>query len=260
MAIDVRISRSRYICCRSTCPGAPSTVPPVQPHQWQELLYDVETDWREMHPLNLSDPHYRNISEHLRQRLPPVYAEGCRNAVPPPAPVDTTPFQLTWSVPGASETLYIAATADAYHAPVVLAGPKSVSHELSTFRVSRSSMEVELAMPSRHPETDPENASTSVLALMLKHVGDPSGGDPCASGKSAEVLLGPPGTWALSFVTPAGVEAGSGVMLGPTHCRGAEPLVCIVPARISPSSVKLALGPCGDEAIFTRVNNATSTA
>lgn len=227
-------------------------MPAIQPHQWQELLYDVETDWREMHPLNLSDPHYRNISEHMRQRLPPVYAEGCRTAVPPAAPVDTTPFQLTWSAPGASETLYIAAAADAYHAAVVLAGARSVSRELSTFRLGGSSMEVEL-------DSDPENASTSVLALMLKHAGDPSGGDPCASGKSAEVLLGPPGTWALSLVIQAGVEAGSGVMLAPAQCSGAEPSVCIVPARMSPSSVKLALGPCGDEAIFTRVNDATST-
>lgn len=250
---DAEPQSLKYICCHSTCPGAPSSVPLVQAHQWQELLYDVETDWREMHPLNLSDPHYKNISEHLRQRLPPIYAEGCRNAIPPPAPVDTQTFQLTWSSPGKPEKLYVAATANTYHAQVALAGSKTVSRELSTFRVSQSGM-VELTKPSRSPKPDPgpENASTTTLTLMLKHGNDPN---PCASGKSAEILLGPLGTWSLSLET--GVEA-SRVMLTPTHCKSVDPPVCIVPF-VRPLGVELALGPCGDGAIFTRVDGGTST-
>ena len=54
-------------------------MPAVMEDEWQELLYDT-ADWREMAPLNLSLRHWRNISQHLRQQLPPAFAKGCASA------------------------------------------------------------------------------------------------------------------------------------------------------------------------------------
>jgi len=110
----------KYICCRGTCPGAPSNVPTVLGDQWQELLYDVDADWREMHPLNLSLPHWRNISEDLRVTLPPAFAAGCKNAVRP-TPARSAPFQLSVrSGSGSDKPLLVAATAEQLHAPLEL--------------------------------------------------------------------------------------------------------------------------------------------
>ena len=76
----------KYICCKTTCPGAPSNVQKIRDDQWQELLYDVDADWQEMHPLPLDEPFYKNISEHMRASLPPQFAKGCINAVGPGPP------------------------------------------------------------------------------------------------------------------------------------------------------------------------------
>ena len=76
----------KYICCKTTCPGAPSNVQKIRDDQWQELLYDVDADWQEMHPLPLDQPFYKNISEHMRASLPPQFAKGCMNAVGPGPP------------------------------------------------------------------------------------------------------------------------------------------------------------------------------
>jgi len=122
----------KYICCRGTCPGAPSNIPTIFSDHWQELLYDIDADWREMLPLNLSLPHWRNVSEHLRVGLPPVFAAGCKNAARP-TPADTSPFELSWS-DGSDRALLVTATAEELHAPLELtADPEAAT--LSRFQL-----------------------------------------------------------------------------------------------------------------------------
>jgi hypothetical protein len=93
-------------------------VPAVMEDEWQELLYDT-ADWREMAPLNLSLRHWRNISSHLRQQLPPAFAKGCASAARPAPPPDASPFQLSFSPGGggsADPPLLVSATASSAHA------------------------------------------------------------------------------------------------------------------------------------------------
>merc|ERR1712196_739687 len=72
----------KYICCEGACPGAPSTA-----HQnksgWNELMFNVDVDWQEMNPLNLSESVFLQIAQNMRQSLPPRFKLGCSN-VPRP--------------------------------------------------------------------------------------------------------------------------------------------------------------------------------
>jgi hypothetical protein len=104
----------KYICCTNgRCPGDPSNLPkPVG--NWEELRYNVDDDWQEMKPLNLSASANRAVANQLRSLLPPQFAASCSTILPP----DNNPFPLVWHA--ANNTYVLAAQSVKSHANVSL--------------------------------------------------------------------------------------------------------------------------------------------
>lgn len=67
MAVEVETG-FKFICCKGTCPGAPSTVVPSS-NEYMELLYDVTADPFDMQPLSGTDE-YTSAMDRLRLQLP----------------------------------------------------------------------------------------------------------------------------------------------------------------------------------------------
>ena len=68
-------STFKYVCCVGECPGAPSTVSPVDEDGYTRLLYDTVNDPFDMVDLKAKYPH---IAEHLRQQLPVANGFDCK--------------------------------------------------------------------------------------------------------------------------------------------------------------------------------------
>ena len=104
----------KYICCTNgRCPGSPSNLPKPAGN-WQELLYNVDDDWQEMKPLDLSASANRAVANQLRSLLPPQFAAGCSTILPP----NNNPFRLVWYA--GKNTYVLAAQSAKSHANVSL--------------------------------------------------------------------------------------------------------------------------------------------
>lgn len=91
----------KYICCEATCPGAPSNVAQIATNEFQELLYNVDTDadWAEMRPLPIgSNSSWAAAAASLRTALPPRFAAGCLHPAQPPSP--SPPFTIVHNETG----------------------------------------------------------------------------------------------------------------------------------------------------------------
>eukprot|EP00052_Salpingoeca_macrocollata_P023954 m.212495 g.212495 ORF g.212495 m.212495 type:complete len:523 (+) comp22152_c0_seq3:622-2190(+) len=64
----------KLICCKGSCPKAPSTAPGPGPSGYTEILIDVTHDPFDMTDLKQSLP---NVTALLRPQLPPAFRDGC---------------------------------------------------------------------------------------------------------------------------------------------------------------------------------------
>ena len=230
----------KYICCNGTCPGAPTNVPTYATGTMNELLYNVDADWQEMMPLNLSTSSpYSAIALALRLLLPPHFAAACAAIVPPtplPPPIPSMPFKITHG------GMVLSASSSALHAPVTLTAASSTEADVWRAAAGSGGNVGEFLLQTTNAEK---------LTIMIKH----NAAAPCSDPANAVVLLGPNHSNSELLLTPAPDGGGGGYLLMAPMCPG----LCIATNLVETSGKTLFLAECDSKnAVIFRLHTAAA--